>query len=251
MATSLGKSFKLEALATMSCWSRELLGVFVKTIVLLVWLCAGAVRGVAGTGHTKTAAGEVGHLGPNPHLGGDALLQPHLPHCILARVCLPQPTSSPRSSSSTSSLSTPTSDHSRSLWSILLTRSVLIPLQVSLGRMILDICKFCFLYLLVLFSFSCGELTAFSAPNTLRVFSINLFKNKRKIYMKNLILLIRIFLVVQQPYRPVSIFLCVCTQKTQTQTHKLNYLKLNNYLISLFVCEWTKPNHTIPNQMKT
>jgi len=30
------------------------------------------------------------------------------------------------------------------------------PLQVSLGRMILDICKFCFLYLLVLFSFSCG-----------------------------------------------------------------------------------------------
>ena len=31
------------------------------------------------------------------------------------------------------------------------------PLQVSLGRMILDICKFCFLYLLVLFSFSCGQ----------------------------------------------------------------------------------------------
>merc|ERR1719319_794134 len=30
------------------------------------------------------------------------------------------------------------------------------PLQISLGRMILDICKFCCLYLLVLFAFSCG-----------------------------------------------------------------------------------------------
>ena len=29
--------------------------------------------------------------------------------------------------------------------------------QVILSRMILDICKFCFLYVLVLFSFSCGK----------------------------------------------------------------------------------------------
>ena len=31
-------------------------------------------------------------------------------------------------------------------------------LKISLGRMILDICKFCCLYLLVLFAFSCGDL---------------------------------------------------------------------------------------------
>ena len=30
-------------------------------------------------------------------------------------------------------------------------------LQVILSRMILDICKFCFLYVLVLFAFSCGK----------------------------------------------------------------------------------------------
>lgn len=32
------------------------------------------------------------------------------------------------------------------------------PLQVSLGRMILDIIKFFFVYMLVLFAFGCGEL---------------------------------------------------------------------------------------------
>lgn len=32
------------------------------------------------------------------------------------------------------------------------------PLQVSLSRMVVDILKFIFLYLLTLFAFSCGEL---------------------------------------------------------------------------------------------
>lgn len=37
------------------------------------------------------------------------------------------------------------------------------PLQVSLGRMILDILKFFFVYMLVLFAFGCGEFILFIA----------------------------------------------------------------------------------------
>ena len=38
------------------------------------------------------------------------------------------------------------------------------PLQVSLSRMVIDIMKFTFLYLLVLFAFSCGEHCMNTAP---------------------------------------------------------------------------------------
>ena len=89
------------------------------------------------------------------------------------RACLRLPTSSPPWSWSTSSQSTLTwalSRYTHISTSNILTlltsmeactslfaeiRSVL--LQVILSRMILDICKFCFLYVLVLFAFSCGE----------------------------------------------------------------------------------------------
>ena len=77
---------------------------------------------------------------------------------------LPRRTSSPPSSSFTSSPSTPTWDHFRSnssytfssFPSFSIFSAECLP-QVSLSLMILDICKFCCLYILVLFAFSCGR----------------------------------------------------------------------------------------------
>lgn len=44
------------------------------------------------------------------------------------------------------------------------------PLQVSLSRMVMDIMKFFFLYVLVLFAFSCGELLEYDTDYGLLMF---------------------------------------------------------------------------------
>lgn len=71
------------------------------------------------------------------------------------------------------------------------------PLQISLGRMIIDIIKFFFIYTLVLFAFGCGEFPA------IYLFSFLLSKILNTTFGKNIIVSIIVsivFIFLKIPY---------------------------------------------------
>ena len=121
---------------------------------------SGSLRELTWNQHDEFAAGEMGYVGPDPHIGGATkifwseemhfLLIPfagsirsgkyiiftEISLCVLSE-----------------SISWAFTSNAINLWSLLILKTF----QVILSRMIIDILKFCFLYLLVLFAFSCGK----------------------------------------------------------------------------------------------
>ena len=105
-----------------------------------------------GQQHGGAAQGAVGRLGPYPHLRGPLRRRQHLLLSEAGLHFLSQPV--PRTPTGCRKV------HLVYIWYLFALSSdfnFFNLFQVSLSRMVIDIIKFTFLYLLVLFAFSCGE----------------------------------------------------------------------------------------------